>query len=258
MTEATVTPTPPTPERVQILGFPIDRVTLQETTELFKSYLSAPIDPNHPTKLVLTADSNAFVNAATDKSYRRMFDEATLITPDSAGPVWALERLGHSVPGRVSGVDLVEVLCQLSAEQGYSIYFLGSAPGVADAAAKNLQARFPGMVIAGARDGYFNGKSDAEVANEVAESKPDILVVAMGMPRQEIFILDTAKIIGAKLGIGVGGSLDVHSGMVKRAPTVIQKLRMEWLWRLILNPKKFAKVKNLPLFYLKVRRSKRA
>lgn len=255
MTETPVAPSS-APERVQILGFPIDRVTIDQTRDLFRSFLTAPQASDHPTHLVLTADSNAYINAETDEGYRRMFAEASLITPDSAGPVWALTRLGKPVPGRVSGVDLVEVLCQLSAETGARIYFLGSAPGIAEAAAQNLQSRFPGMVLAGVRDGFFSKNDDLTIAQSVAETKPDILIVAMGMPRQELFILDTASIIGAKIGIGVGGSLDVHSGQVKRAPIFIQKIRMEWLWRFILNPKKIAKVKNLPTFYWRVRKAK--
>ena len=241
------------PERVNILGFPLDRVTVEETKELFKHYL----DSDEPkTNLILTADSNAFVSAEKDPDYQRIFRDASLVTPDSAGPVWALERLGKPVPGRVSGVDLLEVLCELSVETGKSIYFLGAAPGVAKAAVERLKQRYPTMVVAGVRDGFFAKAIDIEVAKSIAETKPDILVVAMGMPRQELFILDSATIIGAKIGIGVGGSLDVHSGSVKRAPKLIQQMRLEWLWRFILNPRKFAKVKNLPIFYFRVRRMK--
>lgn len=241
------------PERVQILGFPIDRVTVAETKEILAGFLQSGSAKTH---LILTADSNAFVSAATDPTYQRIFREASLVTPDSAGPVWALSRLGKPVPGRVSGVDLVEELCMLSEETGATLYFLGAAPGVAQAAADRLKERFQKMVVVGVRDGYFKGESDDQVADAIAKTKPDILIVAMGMPRQELFILDTASKIGAKIGIGVGGSLDVHSGTVKRAPTIFQKLRVEWLWRLLLNPRKIAKVKNLPVFYFRVRGQK--
>ena len=242
------------PERVKILGYPIDCVTLEQTKNIFLDYLK----DDSQTHLILTADSNAFISAATDPVYQRIFKEASLITPDSAGPVWALERLGHAVPSRVSGVDLVEELCLISQETGCSIFFLGAAPGVAEAAAKKLKEKYPSMKVAGVKDGFFQGQSDVEVATQIANTNPDILVVAMGMPRQECFILDTAKIIGARIGIGVGGSLDVHSGTVKRAPVIFQKLRLEWAWRFILNPKKIAKVKNLPAFYMKVRKQTKA
>ena len=241
------------PERVQILGFPLDRVTVGQTKDIFISCLRERFEKTY---LILTADSNAFVSAENDKEYQRIFSEASLITPDSAGPVWALSRIGKEVEGRVSGVELLEVLCELSASMGASIYFLGSAPGVAELAVQNLKMKYPKMMVAGVRDGYFPKGEDQTVALEIAKSKPDILIVAMGMPRQELFILDTASVIEAKIGIGVGGSLDVHSGTVKRAPRFIQRIKMEWAWRFLMNPRKIAKVKNLPIFYWKVRQTK--
>jgi N-acetylglucosaminyldiphosphoundecaprenol N-acetyl-beta-D-mannosaminyltransferase len=239
-------------ERVFVLGLPVDRVSLGQTEEVLTKFLGS-----EGTKLVFTADSHAFICAETDPSFRRCFSEAALITPDSAGPAWALGQYGKPVPGRVSGVDLVEVLCRISATTGAKMYFLGGAPGVAETAASKLSAKYPGCRIVGSRDGFFGDLSDATVAEDIAKLKPEILVVAMGMPRQELFILDTADIIRAKIGIGVGGSLDVHSGMVKRAPMIFQKLKIEWLWRLLLNPRKLEKVKNLPKFYLSVRRAQK-
>ncbi len=237
-------------ERVSVLGFPVDRVSIGQTEEILTKFLSSD-----RTNLVFTADSNAFVCAESDERFRRCFDEAALITPDSAGPVWALAQYGKPVEGRVSGVDLVDLLCQISAKTGAKMYFLGSAPGVAEAASRRLIEKHPGCVVVGSRDGFFNGLSDEEIAHDIAQSRPDILLVGMGMPRQELFILDTAEIVGAKIGIGVGGSLDVHSGTVKRAPAIFQKMRLEWLWRTLLNPKKLDKVKNLPKFYYRVRRA---
>lgn len=237
-------------ERVSVLGLPTDRVSLSQTEEILTKFLDS-----ERTHLVFTADSNAYICAQTDERYRRCFEEASLVTPDSAGPAWALGRYGKPVPGRVSGVDLVEVLCRISAATGARVFFLGSAPGVAEAAARNLVEKYPGCVVVGSRDGYFGTSTNEEVALEIAKSEPDILLVGMGMPRQEEFILDTASIIRAKIGIGVGGSLDVHSGMVKRAPAIFQKLRIEWVWRTILNPRKLEKVRNLPRFYLQVRRA---
>ena len=245
-------PSEPSVERVSVLGLPIDRVSLDRTQEIFTKFLDE--DQTH---LIFTADSNAFICAQTDPSFKRCFDEAALITPDSAGPVWALEQYGKPVPGRVSGVDLVEVLCRISAKTGSKMYFLGAASGVAEAAAQNLMAKYPGCQVVGWRDGFFGSLTDEEVATEIAALQPDILLVGMGMPRQELFILDTAHIIKSKIAMGVGGSFDVHSGKVKRAPLIFQKLHIEWLWRTILNPKKLDKVKNLPKFYLRVRRAKK-
>jgi N-acetylglucosaminyldiphosphoundecaprenol N-acetyl-beta-D-mannosaminyltransferase len=238
------------PERVYVLDLPIDCVTMDQTVEILEGFLETP-----HTKLVFTADSNAFINAKKDPNYQRVFAEADLITPDSAGSVWALGRYGKPVSSRVSGVDLLERICEISEKTGCRIYLLGSSPGVAESAKAKLSEKYPKCVFAGTRDGFFKPDQDQDIAASIAATQPDVLVVAMGMPRQELFILETAAIIKAKIGIGVGGSLDVHSGNVKRAPRLVQKLRMEWLWRLILNPKKIDKVKNLPIFYWLVRKA---
>ena len=138
--------------------------------------------------------------------------------------------------------------CAASADKGWRIYFLGAAPGVAELAAERMRLRHPGCNIVGARHGYFPPESDAVVAAEVAEAKPDLLFVAMGIPRQEKFIRATESIIGAKVAMGVGGTFDVFSGKVRRAPRLLQKMRLEWAWRLAQNPKKIGKVALLPRF----------
>ena len=251
MTEPAINPNGlnPRPERVHVLNVPIDCVTMDETVEMLGEFLSG----SEP-RFILTADSNAIINAETDDRYKRLFKEADLITPDSQGVVWALQRYGATIQSRVSGVDIVERLFALSAQKGYRIFLLGAGPEVAAKAAENLVAKYPGAVVAGTRDGFFKPSEDQVIASQIAETSPDILLVAMGMPRQELFILETQDIIRAKVAVGIGGSLDVHSGTVKRAPKLIQKVKLEWLWRLILNPKKIDKVKNLPRFYRKVRK----
>ena len=147
-------------------------------------------------------------------------------------------------------------MVRLSAEKGYRLYFLGAAPGVTELAAEKFRLRFPGANIVGTHHGFFPSDDDRVVAEEIAKTKPDILFVAMGMPRQEEFVLNTQDIIGAKVGMGVGGSFDVFSGQTKRAPKFMQAMRLEWMWRLMLNPTKIAKVKQLPKFVWAELRSK--
>jgi len=207
--------------------------------------------------LIITADASGIVQAQSDQYFQELFRTADLITPDSAGVLWAAKRFGTPLTERVSGVDIVQEVCRASADKGYRIYFLGAAPGVAELAAEKLRLKFPGCNIVGARHGYFPEESDTVVAQEVAESKPDVLFVAMGIPRQEKFIQSTSSIINAKVSMGVGGSFDVFSGKVKRAPILFQKMRMEWFWRLMLNPKKIGKVMLLPRFVGLVLRAKR-
>lgn len=208
-------------------------------------------------QMVVTADSSGLVIAQSDPEFMAILQSADLVTPDSVGVLWAMRRRGHAVPGRVSGVDLVGRISQLSADKGYRIYLLGAAHGVAEMAAEKLRLLYPGCRIVGTRHGYFPPDSDEIVANEVAQAKPDVLFVAMGIPRQEKFIAATRDIIQAPVAIGVGGSLDVFSGKAKRAPKIIQRLSLEWLWRTLLNPKKLKKAKTLPKFAWLVLRERR-
>jgi N-acetylglucosaminyldiphosphoundecaprenol N-acetyl-beta-D-mannosaminyltransferase len=197
--------------------------------------------------LVVTADATAIAKAQHDDAFQRMFREASLVTADSAGVVWALRRKGKAVPGRVSGVDLLARLCEESANRGTRLFFLGGAPGIAETAAERLRLRYPGCNIVGVRHGYFPSESDGVVAAEIAAAKPDVLFVGMGMPRQELFFLNHPE-IEAKIGIGVGGSFDVFSGKIRRAPRLVQRMHLEWFWRLLQDPRKIGKVKVLPKF----------
>ena len=240
------------PSRVEILGMPVDRLGMNETLRVLESFV-AEKRPH----LVVTADASGIVQAQDDPEFQELFKSADLITPDSIGVIWAAKRKGMPITERVSGVDLVDRICGLSADKGYRIFFLGAAPGVAELAAEKMRLKHPGCNIVGARHGFFPADSDAIIAQEVAETQPDFLFVAMGIPRQEKFIKATEGIINASVSMGVGGSFDVFSGKVRRAPKFFQALLLEWLWRLLQNPKKIAKVKNLPKFVWLILRSPR-
>lgn len=233
--------------RVSILGIPVDRLDFASVLDLLDRFVQERVP-----RMIVTADASGIVTAQTDAEFRHILELADLVTPDSEGVLWAAKRKGAAIKERVSGVDLVDHLCAMSAQKGYRVFFLGAAPGVAEIAADRMRLRHPGCHIVGTRHGYFPADSDELVAHEIAEARPDILLVAMGIPRQEKFIYRTMKIIKAPVAIGVGGSLDVFSGKAKRAPGFVQKLKLEWLWRLLLNPKKISKAKALPVFVLKV------
>jgi N-acetylglucosaminyldiphosphoundecaprenol N-acetyl-beta-D-mannosaminyltransferase len=225
-----------------LLGVPVSLLGMEATV----SRLRTIIEERRPSQVV-TADSYGLVLARQDPELAAIYRNAALVTADSSGVVWALGRSGHRVE-RVSGVDLVDRLCCLSAEHGYRVFLLGSAPGVAEQAAERLKLRHPGCNIVGTMHGFFPAEDADVVAQELVPYKPDILLVAMGIPRQEKFIARALPVVGAKVAMGVGGSLDVYSGRVKRAPRAVQRMKMEWLWRLVLNPRKFEKVSKLPSF----------
>ncbi len=235
-----------------ILSFPVHELDMKRAVQVCDELLS--LDES---SMVVTADASALVIAQHDEEFAQILRDADLVTPDSEGVVWALRRAGCPNPVRVTGCDLMGELCALSADKGYRVFLLGAEPGTADLAADMLRLRYPGVNIVGTRHGYFPASDDALIAQEIAESKPDILFVAMGIPRQEKFIFETRDIIKARLSMGVGGSFDVYSGRVKRAPKLIRAIKMEWLWRTLSNPKKMHKAKTLPVFAARVLRSKK-
>lgn len=197
---------------------------------------------------VVTADSSMVVMAQGDTHLLDIINHADLVTPDSIGILWACRRRGVRMPERVSGVDLVVRLAQVSAQTGLRLYLLGAKPGVAEEAARRLQARYPGVCIVGWHHGYFPPKSDAEVIEQVREARPEVLCVAMGIPKQEKWIARYREMLGVPVSIGVGGTFDVLSGQVRRAPLWMQRMGMEWLWRVGHNPRKISKVMLLPRF----------
>ncbi len=228
--------------RARVLGLPVDLVSMEEAVvRIIEGSRGGAFGR------VATLDSQGAYLAQSDGDLREHYRSCALVTADSYGIVWALGRKGIRQP-RVTGVDLAERLSEAAAREGFSLYLLGAAPGTAQLAAEKLQERYPGLRIAGWRDGFFRPDEREEIARHVADSGADFLFVAMGIPRQERFIAELWPLLGVRMAVGVGGTLDVLSGQVKRAPKIIQALRIEWLWRVILNPRKLPKVMTLPRF----------
>ena len=243
---------PDTLPTVHILELPVHNVTMSDALERMDGFIRAR-RPHH----VVTADASMFVLAQQDSELRAIIANADLVTPDSNGILWAARRGGTHLPERVSGVEIVERLCEQSAIKGYRIYFLGAAPGIADQAAQRMTAKYPGAQIVGTRDGFFTDADVPGILNVIRDSRADILCVAMGIPKQEKWIARYREELGVSVLIGVGGTLDVLSGTVKRAPVVFQKARLEWLWRVLKNPRKINKVMLLPRFVRLVRQQAR-
>ena len=232
---------------VTLLGMRVDRVDMETALALAERYI-AEGGPHH----IVTADASMVVTAHDDPEFAQIVANADLVTPDGAGILWASKRLGVPVTSKVSGVDLSERLVALSGEKGWRVFFFGAAPGVAQAAAERMREKHPGCNIVGVRDGFFKAENEAQVVAEIAAARPDILLVALGIPKQEKLITRHKAALGAKVLIGVGGTLDVFSGTVQRAPVWMQKRGLEWLYRLTSDPKQFKnrlkKQKLLPRF----------
>jgi N-acetylglucosaminyldiphosphoundecaprenol N-acetyl-beta-D-mannosaminyltransferase len=242
LAQTTEASTPVIPS-VEILGLPVHNVDMPAALAAIRRYVKQG-SAHH----IITADASMLVMAQEDAELRAIIQHAALVTPDSIGVLWAAERKKQALRERVSGVEIAERLCAESAENDYRIYFLGAAPGVALAAAERMRDKYPGACIVGARDGYFNREQDQAVVDEIIATRANILFVAMGIPKQEKWIQRYRDQLGCAVLIGVGGTFDVLSGQVRRAPRIMQALKLEWLWRVLSNPRKINKVMLLPRF----------
>jgi N-acetylglucosaminyldiphosphoundecaprenol N-acetyl-beta-D-mannosaminyltransferase len=231
--------------RVEVLGLPLDIVTMAAATDRIAQFVR-----EKGFHLVITLGVEMVMNARQHEGFRRVAQGADLLTPDSIGVVWAARRAGYKEFQRAPGVEMVEHLAARGAREGWRFFLLGSKPGVAQEAAAQLCARHAGLQVVGTADGYF--KSDDAVIRVVAESRADVLLVALGSPRQELWAASHGERLGVAVAIGVGGSLDVLAGRTQRAPRWMQRLSIEWLYRLYLEPRRAMRMLALPHFALLV------
>ncbi len=234
--------------RVWVLGVPFDPVDLGAAVEV----CARLVQDGRP-HLVVTANPEAVMRAQADPEFAEVIRGADLVVADGIGVIWASRRLGQPLPGRVPGIELVEALCAHAARAGLRVFLLGGAEGVAERAAQNLVRRYPGLRIGGTHHGYFT--EDAPVVARVAESRSELLFVGMGMPRQEKWLSRHLSALGVRLAVGVGGSLDVLAGRVRRAPEVLRRLHLEWLYRLLQEPRRWRRQLALAHFVWAVLRA---
>lgn len=240
-----------TNEKTHLFKLPLSLLPMGEVIERIDQW----IQEKKPRSIV-TVDAACAYMAWNDIHHLNLINQFDLATIDGAGVCWALKKRCGITPEKVSGIDLADRLVERSSKKGYRIFLLGAKPGIAELAAKNLEQKYPGCEIVGIRDGYFSTDEDEEVAKSIAEHDPHILLVALGMPRQENFIHNAALKYCKTVAIGVGGSFDVFSGQKKRAPRWMRNAGLEWMWRLLNDFSKFKKVMLLPLFVIKVLSSK--
>ncbi|HHX73716.1 MAG TPA: WecB/TagA/CpsF family glycosyltransferase [Firmicutes bacterium] len=238
-------------KRHDILGTPVDALTYEDAVEL----AGESIRQKKPL-WILAVNPEKIMKALDDARLKAVLSAADVFIPDGVGILWAGKILGKRFQQRVTGVDLFLALTEEAARQNWRVYLLGAARGVAEEVARNLEQRFPGLVIAGVRDGYFTANEESAVAETIREARPDLLFVGMGSPRQEHFIRTYQDKMGVPLCMGVGGSFDVLSGKKKRAPRWLQQLGLEWCYRLVTEPARILRMGALPRFMLLVLRRK--
>lgn len=234
----------------RILGVPFSTRGFTETV----SDLAARIDAGQRTH-VITANPEIVMISRQNSAFRSILDQAYVV-PDGIGIVYAAKWMNLPIRERVTGVELLEGLMQAADQRAWKIYLLGAAPDVNQAAADQLAQRYPHAQLVGHRHGYFEKQDEQMIIREIAELKPDLLFVAMGAPRQDIWIASHWQELQVPLAIGIGGSLDVISGKVKRAPMLWQRMHLEWLYRLLAQPSRWKRQLAIPQFVFTVWREK--
>jgi len=237
---------------VEILGVPVASLTMGEAVEQAERWM----DERHGA-LIATANAEMIMNATRDEELFEILRAADLVVPDGAGTVWAAHHLGHEMPERVAGYDLTQELLKRAPEKNRRVFFFGSAPGVAEKAKQKAEAMYPGIQIVGVRNGYFSEDEVPAIIRMIREAQPDLLLAALGVPKQEKWLKKYKEKLGVPVSIGVGGTLDVMAGTAKRAPVWMQKAKLEWLFRGILQPKRAGRLLALPKFVFRVHASKK-
>jgi N-acetylglucosaminyldiphosphoundecaprenol N-acetyl-beta-D-mannosaminyltransferase len=229
---------------IRILGVAIDDLTEAEALDRVAELIAAG-GPHH----VVTVNPEFVMEARRNPAFRRVLAAADMATPDGFGLMLAARWRGTPLRGRVTGVALSEGIAARAAQQGWSLFLLGEAPGVAERAAEALQRANPGLRIAGCYAGSPRAPDEPGVRAQVAAARPDVLLVAYGHPAQDLWIARNQPLLGVPVAIGVGGTLDYLAGAVPRAPAWLRRIGLEWLYRLARQPWRWRRiVVAVPLF----------
>jgi N-acetylglucosaminyldiphosphoundecaprenol N-acetyl-beta-D-mannosaminyltransferase len=219
--------------RVHLLGCPVDILTMDETIAMARNALRNKQRLHH-----VALNVAKLVNMRSDPVLERDVLSSDLVGIDGMGIALAARCFGHKVPERVAGVDLFERLLALCAEEGFRPFLLGATPDVVQRAADRALDRHPALRFAGIRDGYFKPEQEAEVVAQISASGADCLFVGMPTPRKERFLANHRDRLNVPFIMGVGGSLDILAGHVRRAPGFMQRSGLEWFYRILQEPRR--------------------
>ena len=219
--------------RIQMMGCWVDNLTMEETLGTVENFIHSGRPHQH---VVVNVDK--IVKASRDPVLRNIINGCDLINADGMPVVWASRLLGKPLKERVTGVDLFESLMERSAEKGWRVFLLGAREEVVSRVAQIYPARYPGLTIAGYRNGYWKPEDEAGVANAIAATRPDILFVAISSPKKENFLARYQAAMKIPFAMGVGGTFDVAVGLVQRAPVWMQKAGLEWFYRFLQEPRR--------------------
>ena len=228
-----------------VLGLRFDNVTMDEALARARELLKTD-----GASVVVTPNAEIAYEALRSDELRALLNSADLMLPDGSGVVLAAKLLKTPLKQKVAGVDFADRLMGVLETTGGGLYLLGSKPGIAELAAQNMTKKHPKLRICGMADGYF--KEEAPVVEKINAAAPDVLFVCLGAPKQELFMKRHLDDLHVKLMIGLGGTLDSFAGTVKRAPKWMIRCNLEWLYRLIKEPKRFGRMLRLPKYLFAV------
>lgn len=235
--------------RVDVLGVGFDNVTMDEAVSRAVKFLEGD-----QARYVVTPNPEIVEVCRENPAARAAVNGAALVLPDGIGVIKGAAMLGTPLKGKVPGIEFAAGLLGKLAKEGRSVYLLGAKPGVAELAGKRLSGQYPGLKIAGTHDGYF--QEDAPIVEDIRASGADVVLVCLGAPKQEKWMAKNGADTGAHLLCGLGGSLDVFAGVVERAPKFWCDHGLEWLYRLLKEPRRAGRMMKLPLFLVHVRQEK--
>ncbi len=235
-------------QRIAILGVAVDNLTEGETLAQIDALIVAG-GSHH----IVTVNPEFVMEAQVNPAFRSVLAHADIATADGFGLLLAARYLGTPLRGRVTGVELTLRLAELATAQGYRMFLLGAAPGVAEETARVLQVRYPGLLIAGVFAGSPQPCHEPFLRQIIAAAQPQILLVAYGHPQQDLWIARNQPFLQVPLAMGVGGTFDYLSGRVPRAPALIRRLGLEWIYRLARQPSRWRRIVNaVPRFAWRV------
>ncbi len=230
--------------RRRVLGVAVDAIDIKGATEIIRSRIKDGDSPG----CVLAVNPEKVFLLRRNPDLLKFYDDASLVIPDGIGVVLALRLLYRNKVRRVPGVELMESICALSAEQGYRIFIYGAREGVNAAAVEMLCQRYPRLKIVGRANGYLDANEMSALVESINDSRADILFVGLGSPAQELWIQNNLPHLRVKVCQAIGGSLDVIAGVVRRAPTFFRRFGLEWFYRLMHQPSRIWRQRVLPWF----------
>lgn len=236
-------------DKVRIFGVEIDNLTLDEIADKTKKLVETN---NKNCNLIVAPNVEFIMQAQKDKKFFDILKTAKLATPDSIGVIIAGKKQGKPFKERIPGQSYLRKVFEVGEKEGWTFYLLGGENDVPKKAKEHLETLYPKAKIVGYHEGFFKEDPESKVIEEINSLKPNVLFVAMGAPRQEKWIYDNRENLKVDIAAGQGGTFDYEAGTVKRAPIWMQKCGLEWLWRLVRDPKRIKRMIVLPVFLFKV------